>query len=108
MALSREKYQALEDIVGPNYISDDPALLGSYTYPMTITSLHLGPCYNVFTPKGQAVLLPGNTEEVQALVKVCNKYKIKYKASSTFWSAMGYPSEDKNTIILDMRRMIKS
>lgn len=105
MALSREKYQALEDIVGPENISDDPALLDSYTYPMATTSLHMGPCYNTFTPRGQAVLLPGSTEEVQAIVKVCNKYKIRYKASSTFWSAMGYPSEDKNTIQLDMRRM---
>ena len=105
MALSREIYQAFEDIVGPEYISDDPALLDSYTYPMATTSLHMGPCYNIFTPRGQAVLLPGSTEEVQAIVKLCNKYKIKFKASSTFWSPMGYPSEDKNTIQLDMRRM---
>jgi hypothetical protein len=105
MALSRKKYKALEEIVGPDNISEDPAILHSYTYPMATTSLHMGPCYNTFTPKGQAVLLPGNAEEVQAIVKVCNKYKIKYKASSTFWAAMGYPSEDKNTIQLDMRRM---
>ncbi len=105
MALSSEKYKALEDIVGPDYISDDPALLDSYTFPMATTSLHLGPCYHTFTPRGQAVLLPGSTEEVQAIVKACNKYKIKYKASSTFWAVMGYPSEDKNTIQLDMRRM---
>jgi FAD/FMN-containing dehydrogenase len=105
VALSKEAYKALENIVGPDYISDDPALLDSYTYPMATTSLHMGPCYNTFTPRGQAVLLPGSTEEVQAIVKACNKYKIKYKASSTFWAAMGYPSEDKNTIQLDMRRM---
>ena len=105
MALSREKYQALEDIVGSDYISDDPALLDSYTYPMATTSLHIGPCYSTFTPRGQAILLPGSTEEVQAIVKVCNKYRIKFKASTTFWSVMGYPSEDKNTIQLDMRRM---
>ncbi len=50
------------------------------------------------------MLLPGSTEEVQAIVKVCNKYKVKFKASSTFWSAMGYPSHD-GAIQLDMRRM---
>ena len=48
--------------------------------------------------------MPGSTEEVQAIVKLCNKYKIKFKASTTFWSAQGYPSED-DTIQLDMRRM---
>jgi len=104
MALSRETYQALEDIVGAENISDDPALLDSYTYPLTHTSLHLGPFYNTYTPRGEAVLLPSNTEQVQAIVRVCNRYKIKYKASSTFWGAMGYPS-DVNTIQLDLRRM---
>ena len=50
------------------------------------------------------VLLPGSTEEVQAIVRLCNKYKIKYKAASTFWSGQAYPSHD-DTIQLDMRRM---
>jgi glycolate oxidase len=104
MALSREAYQAFEDVVGPRNISDDPALLDSYRYPLSHTAIHLGPYYRVYTPRGEAVLLPGSTEEVQAIVKLCNKYRIKFKASSTFWSAMGYPN-DENTIQLDMRRM---
>ena len=104
MALSKEIYQAFEDIVGTENISDDPALLDSYRYPLTHTAIHLGPYYGVYTPRGEAVLLPGSTEEVQSIVKLCNKYKIKFKASSTFWSAMGYPSGE-GTIQLDMKRM---
>jgi hypothetical protein len=104
MALSREAYQALEDIVGPNNISEDPAVLDSYRYHLSHTAIHIGPYYRVYTPRGEAVLLPGSAAEVQAIVKLCNKYKIRYKASSTFWSAWGYPCED-NTIQLDMRRM---
>jgi glycolate oxidase len=104
MALPKNIYKALESIVGAVNISDDPAVLDSYRYSLAHTAIHLGPYYNTFTPRGAAVLLPGSTEEVQAIVKLCNKYKIKYKASSTFWSAQGYPSED-NTIQLDMRRM---
>lgn len=106
MALSREAYQAFENIVGPQNISDDPALLDSYRYPLSHTAIHLGPHYRVYSPRGEAVLLPGSTEEVQAIVKLCNKYKIRFKPSSTFWSAWGYPLED-NTIQLDMRRMDK-
>ena len=49
-------------------------------------------------------MLPASTEEVQEIVKVCNKYKIKFKASSTFWGGMGYPSHE-DAIQLDMRRM---
>ena len=104
MALSKDTYRAFEDIVGPANISDDPALLDSYRYPLNQTAIHLGPWYNTYTPRGEAVLLPDCPEEVQAIVKLCNKYKIKVKASSTFWSAMGYPSYE-NTIQLDMRRM---
>jgi len=104
MALSKEAYQALEDTVGAGYISNDPALLDSYRYPLSHTAIHLGPYYRVYTPRSEAVLLPGNTEEVQAIVRVCNKYKIRFKASSTFWSAWGFPT-DEGAIQLDMRRM---
>jgi hypothetical protein len=104
MAYSKEAYQELEDIVGPDNISDDPALLDSYRYPLSHTAIHLGPYYRVYTPRGAAAILPGSTEEVQAIIKVCNKYKIKFKASSTFWSAMGYPSHE-GALIIDMRRM---
>ena len=86
--------------ISPN----DPALLDSYRYPLSHTAIHLGPYYRVYTPRGEAVLLPGSTEEVQAIVKVCNKYKIRFKASSTFWSAWGFPTDD-GAIQLDMRRM---
>lgn len=104
MTLPMEVYKALENIVGASNISDDPAVLDSYRYSLAHTAIHLGPFYNTFTPRGAAVLLPGSTEEVQAIVKLCNKYKIKFKASSTFWSAQAYPSEE-DSIQLDMRRM---
>jgi hypothetical protein len=104
MALPKNVCEALEDIVGAKNISTDPTVLDSYRYSLAHTAIHLGPFYDTFTPRGAAVLLPGSTEEVQAIVKLCNKYKIKFKASSTFWSAQGYPSED-DTLQLDMRRM---
>lgn len=104
MALSREVYQVFEDIVGKNNVSDDPALLDTYRYPLSHTAIHLGPYYRVYTPRGDAVIMPDNVEEVQAIVKICNKYRIRFKASSTFWSAMGFPCEE-GTVQLDMRRM---
>jgi len=104
MKLSKETYQSLEDIVGPDNISNDPAILESYAVPMDQTSSHLGPFYKVRTPRAQAVVLPGCTEEVQAIVKVCNKHGLKCKASSTFWATMGHVSVDY-AIQVDLRRM---
>jgi hypothetical protein len=104
MTLPKDIYRALEDIVGTKNLSDDPAVLDSYRYSLAHTAIHLGPYFDTFTPRGAAVLLPGSTEEVQAIVKLCNKHRIKFKASSTFWSAQGYPSAE-DTLQLDMRRM---
>src|SRR4030042_1232151 len=104
MTLPRSVYRALEDIVGSTNISDDPAVLESYRYSLAHTAIHLGPYYATSTPRGAAVLLPGTTQEVQAILRLCNKHRIRFKASSTFWSAQGYPSED-DTLQLDMRRM---
>jgi hypothetical protein len=104
MGLSKEIYQEFEDIVGADYISDDPALLDTYITPLCQSQHHMGPVYDVFTPRGLAVLLPESTEEVQGIVKLCNKYGIKYKASSTFWTSRGNISDDY-AITLDMRRM---
>jgi hypothetical protein len=104
MALTREVYQALEDIVGQDNIYDDPALLDTYVYPQNATSVHLGPYYHTYSPRGGAVLLPASTEEVQAIVRACNRFKVRFKASSTFWGGMGYPCHD-DVVQLDMRRM---
>ena len=59
MTLSKDVYLEFEAIVGENNISDDPALLDSYRYPLSHTAIHLGPYYRTYTPRGAAVLLPG-------------------------------------------------
>jgi glycolate oxidase len=103
MALSKEIYQALEAVVGKRNISQDPAVLESYRCYAAQSSAHYGP-YDQRTPLPAAVILPGSTEEVQGVVKLCNKYNIHFKASTTFWSAMGFIGDD-DSIQLDMRRM---
>ena len=103
MALSREIYAAFEAVVGKKYISEDPGILQTYRCKAAQSSAHYGP-YNHITPTPQAVILPGSTEEVQCVVRLCNKYKIKFKCSTTFWSAHGYIGSDY-AVQLDMRRM---
>jgi hypothetical protein len=103
MAFSKEVYEALKSIVGVRNISNDPGILDNYRCIAAQSSAHYGP-YDHKTPKPEAVILPGCTEEVQAVVKLCNKYDIKFKASTTFWSAMGFITDD-DAIQMDMRRM---
>ena len=84
MALSKDIYKAFEDVVGAENICDDPAIMPAYH------SAELG-----------ALILPKNTAEVQAIVKLCNKYKLQFRAVATGWTGM-FP---KGIIYLDLRRM---
>ena len=97
MSLEKGMYRALEDVVGPDNISDDPAILDSYSF-------RWGPESETFGQRFAAVTLPKDTAEVQALVKLCNKYRIQYKASSTGWGHMSNPG-GSNVIKMDLRRM---
>jgi glycolate oxidase len=99
VALNREFYGALEDVLGAHYISDDPIIIESYPMPVRKATYNK----DVYLPRFEAVVLPGNTEEVAAVVKLCNKYKVQYKASSTGWL---YCDPTKpNCIKIDLRRM---
>jgi glycolate oxidase len=90
MALKREIYRALEDVVGPENISEAPLILNSYAQRAR--------------PRFEAITLPKTTEEVQAIVRLCNKFKIQFKASSTGWGAYG-DAGGPGVVKLDLRRM---
>ena len=84
MALSKEVYHEFESVVGPENICDDPVIMPSY-----------------FNKKFAAIILPGNTKEVQAIVKLCNKHKLIFRAICTGWTG-AFPDD---IILLDLRRM---
>lgn len=101
MALGRDVYRALEDIVGPDNVSDDPAILDSYAFQWVAELSQRG---SKFMPRPVAVLLPANAEEVQAIIRTCNRYRIKCKAYSTGWGPYAAPKVE-GVIQLDLRRM---
>ena len=69
MSLKRELYRALEDVVGPENISEAPLILNSYAQRGR--------------PRFEAVTLPDTTAEVQAIVRLCNRFGVQFKASSS-------------------------
>ena len=70
--------------MGPENICDDPAIMPAY--------------YNT---EFAAVILPKNTAEVQAIVKLCNQHKLKFRPICTGWTGMFPPG----IIYIDLRRM---
>ena len=103
MAFTKETYKELEAVVGSRNISDDMGVRESYRCIASQSSAHYGP-YSHWTPCPKAVIMPGSAEEVQKIAEICNKYGVQFKASSTFWSVMGYIGSDC-AVQLDMRSM---
>ena len=57
-----------------------------------------------FYIRPEAAVLPGSAEEVQAIVKACNRYNVPFKAHSTGWGVFAAPLRE-GVIQLDLRRM---
>ncbi|MHA1262257.1 MAG: FAD-binding oxidoreductase [Candidatus Freyarchaeota archaeon] len=103
MVLPRNVYEKLESVVGPENISDDPVILTVYSFQY-LADLANPDSAKWLPHKPEAVVLPGSTEEVQEVVKICYEHNVKFKAHSTgwgFWSGVGLP----DVIQLDLRRM---
>jgi glycolate oxidase len=99
MSMKKELYRALEDVVGPENISEDPAI----TYSYIPVNQKMERVTGMPTAMFEAIVLPGDTKEVQAVVRLCNKFKTQYKASSTGWWYCDPISP--GCIKLDLRRM---
>jgi glycolate dehydrogenase FAD-linked subunit len=96
MRLPKDVYAELEGIVGPEYISDREYILAAMRHAM--------PSSPVKPPSPAAVLLPGNAEEIQQIVKVCNRHGLKFIPTVSSLIGFAYPT-GPNTIILQLKRM---
>lgn len=101
MELVKEAYAALEDIVGPDYITQDPAIRDTYNQVWG-NKLVFG---EKWSNRPAAVVLPSTTEEVQGIVRVCNRYKITFKPFSSGFEVVATALQNENSIILDLKRM---
>ncbi|RJR52359.1 MAG: FAD-binding oxidoreductase, partial [Desulfobacteraceae bacterium] len=102
MPLPNEMYEVLEDIVGKEYVSEEPSILDSYAW-MRANELRTKDRSGFFI-RPEAVVLPGSSEEVQAIIRTCNRFKIKCKAFSTGWIYPARPSVS-GVISMDLRRL---
>lgn len=104
MALSREIYESLEAIVGPDNITEEPATLFAYAYQWMAEFVTTVTGGSKYFDRPEAVVMPGSAEEVQAIVKTCNRHKVKFHVYSTGWGPWAAPPS-AGQILLDLRRM---
>jgi glycolate oxidase len=101
MALKDFEYDALGDIVGEENITQDPAILDTYNQCWG----HKATFDQKWSARPAAVILPGSTEEVQSIVKVCNRYHIPFKPFSSGFEIVSLTLANERGILLDLRRM---
>ncbi len=102
MSIPKGAYQALAAIVGDEYISNDPVTLRAYN----TKSYRAETAYKLICTLPDCVVLPQTTDEVQRIVKVCNRYQIAYTPCSTFWYATS-AAKRPNELLIDLKRMNK-
>lgn len=102
--LSREAYSALKNIVGERWIYEQRSVVETYS-KLSIESLsyikkhekdpHVLP---------SCVVLPGSTEEIQAIVKICNRHNIPF-IPFTNGQVFCNPTNPSPTLIIHLSRM---
>jgi glycolate oxidase len=99
--LAKQEYRALEYIVGKEYITQEPAILDTYNQvwgnQFFFDDKH--------STRPSAVVLPASTDEIQAIVRVCNEYGILFKAFSSGFEYLSLALEKEKGILLDLKRM---
>ena len=104
MAISRQAYKALESVTGSKYISEDPVIMQGYKSGPGGYEAGLG-YERVMTVLPAAVILPKDTEEVQKIVKICNRYHIPYVPYATGFYGPKTHCHVDDELIIDMKRM---
>jgi glycolate oxidase len=104
MAFSDIAYKALQDVVGKEHVTDDPVMCQSYsriqwTPDGVIQREQIG-----LAMRPACVVMPGSTEEVQAVFRVANRYIFPVIPRGTGMINSAFPNR-KGTVVLDPKRM---
>jgi hypothetical protein len=91
----------LVDLLGSDWVATDPCILDTYAWQMNAETVVDGR----FLPRYKAIALPANTEEVAAVVKLCNRHRVQYKATATGQGPWNAPALDNAAIQIDLRRL---
>jgi hypothetical protein len=99
MALKKSIYSALEDVVGTENITEEPGTLLSYAWRTRML-----PNLEKFETPVEAVVLPKDVREIQAVVRICKQFNLQIRVISSGWSISNAMGAD-NAIEMDLRRM---
>lgn len=99
-----EALRELRDALGDDNVTDDPGMCLSYGWNAGLGGIPKPNRLSDLPPVG--VAMPGSTEEVQALVRICLRHGLRFKSHSTGWGSFASVASP-NGISVDLRRMNK-
>jgi glycolate oxidase len=95
-------YVELVEALGPENVSREPAVLDGYAWQAFTELVGMRSGWTPYRPA--AVVLPGSTEEVQAVVRTCNRHGLQFKAMCVGWGVWNMVGGE-NVVQIDLRRM---
>jgi len=103
-AIAPHVYKELENIVGREWISQDRAVLETYSKLSLDAEGFLKKFHGDASSIPACVVIPADTGEVQAIVRVASRYKIPF-IPFTNGQAFSAPTTDAPTICIHLSRM---
>ncbi len=101
-SITEEETKELQGIVGREWVSTSPCMLDTYSFYMNPETVVKDG--SKWLPRPVAVALPKSTQEIQGIMRFCNKNHLMAKPLSTGFHAVCAASRDR-VIILDLKRM---
>lgn len=87
--------------LGEDWVATDPCILDTYAWQMNAETV----VDSRYLPRFKAVVLPQDTEQVAAVVRICLAHGVQYKATATGQGPWNGPAQADNAIQIDLRRM---
>ncbi len=103
--LPREVFRALEDTLGTEWVTEDRAIVETYSRFSVDTAGALRQHSKDSTMLPACIALPQTTEDVQAIIRIANRYKVKVIPFTNGMIAFNGPTTPDPTICVHMSRM---
>ena len=94
-SLVSEVLAKVREVIGEEYASTDPEILSTYSRDFSITPKR----------RPNLVALPGTTEEIQAIVRIANTYRMPVYLLTSGFNHAGSFVPRRGGIMLDLKRM---
>ena len=101
----REDFRSLEDILGPEWVTEDREVIETYSRFSVDAAGTLRKHQKDHTAIPACIVLPATTEEVQAIMRITNRFKVQVIPFTNGMISFSGPTNPLPTICVHVSRM---